>query len=277
MRIEIDDPARPEVRDDPNSRFLTLPLSPVATPGRFLTAEWRDLVMLNYEVDPGVLAPLVPAGTELDLWQGSALVSIVGFRFLRTRVLGLAIPGHVNFEEVNLRFYVRRAGPEGWRRGVVFVKELVPRAAIAWVARTLYNENYVALPMRHEIEELPENAARRVTYACRFAGRWCRAGVTAGGAASLPPPDSEATFITEHYWGYARQRDGGTVEYRVEHPQWRVSAATANLFECDVAALYGAPFAGALAGPPRSAFLAEGSLVSVRRGERLASISPGLG
>lgn len=246
---------------------------------RFLTAEWRDLVMLNYEVDPGVLLPLVPAGTDLDLWQGRALASVVGFRFLRTRVLGLAIPGHCNFEEVNLRFYVRRAGPEGLRRGVVFVKELVPRFAIAWVARTLYNENYVALPMRHEIQERPDIAARQVAYEWRHGGRWCRAGVTAGGTAggaTIPPPDSEATFITEHYWGYARQRDGGTVEYQVEHPQWRVSAATESVLECDVAALYGAPFAEALSRPPTSAFLADGSAVTVRRGVRLASISPGL-
>ena len=238
-------------------------------PSRFLTAEWRDLVMLNYEVEPGVLAPFVPAGTELDLWQGRALVSVVGFRFLRTRVLGLAIPGHCNFDEVNLRFYVRHAGAEGWRRGVVFVKEIVPRFAIAWVARTLYSENYVALPMRHEIQERPEIAARRVAYDWRQAGRWCRAGVTAGAAPWIPPADSEATFITEHYWGYAKQRDGGTVEYRVEHPQWRVSAASESRFECEVAGLYGPQFAGALSGPPTSAFLAEGSPVTVRRGARL--------
>ena len=130
---------------------------------RFLTAEWRDLVMLNYEVDPGILAGLVPAGTELDLWQGRALVSVVGFHFRRTRVLGVAIPGHANFEEVNLRFYVRRAAPGvagEWRRGVVFVKEIVPRRAIAWVARTLYNENYVALPMRHAVAELEAGGRR---------------------------------------------------------------------------------------------------------------------
>ncbi|MEO8195450.1 MAG: DUF2071 domain-containing protein [Thermoanaerobaculia bacterium] len=238
---------------------------------RFLTAEWRDLVMLNYEVDPGVLTALVPAGTVLDLWQGRALVSVVGFRFLHTRMLGLAIPGHVNFDEVNLRFYVRNEAPEGWRRGVVFVKEIVPRRAIAWVARTLYNENYVALPMRHDIRQRPDVAARQVAYEWRHGGRWCCAGLTAGatpGGAAIPPPDSEATFITEHYWGYVRQRDGGTVEYRVEHPRWRVSAATDVTFECDVAALYGAQFARFLAVPPASAFLAEGSPVTVRRGVR---------
>jgi uncharacterized protein YqjF (DUF2071 family) len=236
---------------------------------RFLTAQWRDLVMLNYEVDPGILAALVPAGTELDLWQERALVSVVGFHFRRTRVMGVAIPGHCNFEEVNLRFYVRRKGPEGWRRGVVFVKEIVPRFAIAWVARTLYNENYVALPMRHSIVEGEPDAVRSISYQWRHHGRWCDVGVVASGPPGIPPADSEATFITEHYWGYARQRDGGTVEYQVEHPQWRVSPALESRFECDIAALYGAPFARFLAVAPASAFLADGSPVTVRRGERL--------
>ncbi len=239
----------------------------------FLTAQWRDLVMLNYEVDPAVLLPLVPAGTELDLWHGRALVSVVGFHFRRTRVLGVAIPGHCNFEEVNLRFYVRREGPEGWRRGVVFVKEIVPRFAIAWVASTLYNENYVALPMRHKVLEREAGATRSVGYDWRHEGRWCHVGVVARGLPVLPPVGSEEAFITEHYWGYVRQRDGKTVEYQVEHPQWRVSSAVESEFECDVAALYGPQFAGFLAGPPASAFLAEGSPVTVRRGALLQDVA----
>ena len=118
----------------------------------FLTAEWRHLAMLNYEADPKLLAPFVPSGTELDLWNGKNFVSVVGFLFQKTRVLGIPVPFHRNFEEVNLRFYVRRKAPDGWRRGVVFIKELVPRRAIAWTARTFYNEPYLALPMAHQIE-----------------------------------------------------------------------------------------------------------------------------
>ena len=109
----------------------------------FLTASWTDLVILNYEVPPAVVLPLVPRGTELDIWQGQALVSLVGFLFTDTRVRGLAIPWHRHFEEVNLRFYVRRrvaSAPD--RRAVVFVRELVPRYAIAAIARFLYNEPY---------------------------------------------------------------------------------------------------------------------------------------
>ena len=99
----------------------------------FLTARWVDLAMVNYEVDPALVRALVPAGTELDLWSGRCLVSVVGFQFLETRVLGLALPFHRNFEEVNLRFYVRRTVGDEARRGVVFVKEIVPRRAIAWM------------------------------------------------------------------------------------------------------------------------------------------------
>jgi uncharacterized protein len=231
---------------------------------QFLTADWRDLVMLNYEIDPSVLAGLVPRGTELDAWDGRHFVSVVGFRFLRTRVLGLAIPGHRNFEEVNLRFYVRRRASDGWRRGVVFIKELVPRRAIAWTARALYNENYFALRMKHRV------TARTASYSWRFTKRWHAMSLEAVGESYVPAEESEESFITEHYWGYARQRDGGTVEYRVEHPRWSVRRAATASLSCDVAQLYGPAFARYVSGTPSSAFLADGSGIVVRRGVRVA-------
>jgi uncharacterized protein YqjF (DUF2071 family) len=197
--------------------------------------------MVNYEVDPALLAPLVPRGTELDPWNGRTFVSVVGFRFLDTRVLGVAIPGHRDFEELNLRFYVRRKSEDGWRRGVVFVKEIVPRRAIAWVARVLYNENYVAAAMRHEVRREPNGgpSVRSAAYEWFHANRWNRVSVECPGAPYVPADDSEETFITEHYWGYARQRNGGTVEYQVEHPRWDVLRGSSASFDCDVAPLYG--------------------------------------
>jgi uncharacterized protein len=199
----------------------------------FLTAAWRDLAMLNYEVPAALLRPLVPSGTELDTWDGATLASMVGFRFLDTRVLGLPIPGHRDFDEVNLRFYVRRRGEDGdWRRAVVFVRELVPRRAIAFVARWLYNEPYTAVPTRHELEPVSPTGRQlgRVAYAWRLADRWHRLEVRTSGRPTLPEPSSEAAFITEHY---------------------------------------GAGFAECLGAPPRSAFLAEGSEVRVFRGRLL--------
>jgi uncharacterized protein YqjF (DUF2071 family) len=231
----------------------------------FLTAEWRDLVMLNFEIDPVILAPLVPAGVELDTWQDRHFVSIVGFLFRDTRVRGLPIPFHVNFEEVNLRFYVRRHVGGETRRAVVFIKEVVPRWAIAQAARLLYNEPYVALPMDHKIVN---GQGRTITY--RFRQRmWNTIMARVEGQPAIPAADSEASFIIEHYWGYTAQRDGGTLEYRVEHPPWRVWLARDAFFTCGVEELYGPAFAAALARPPDSAFVAEGSPVAVYPGARL--------
>jgi uncharacterized protein YqjF (DUF2071 family) len=232
----------------------------------FLTAEWRHLLMLNFRVRPELLQSRVPHGTELDLWKGEALVSIVGFMFLRTRLKGLPIPFHQNFEEINLRFYVRRKHPDGDRRGVVFIKEIVPRSAIAFVARTIYNENYAALPMQHVIAE--KDGAAKVSYGWREAGRWNQIEGETCGAWALPAAGSEEEFITEHYWGYACQRDGGCMEYRVDHPQWRV-AKVRPVIDADFATTYGQEFAEPLRAPPTSAFLADGSGVSVFGGIRL--------
>jgi len=213
--------------------------------------------MLDYAVDPAILRPLVPAGVALDLLDGRALVTVVGFRFLRTRVLGLAVPGHRDFDEVNLRFYVRREVGGEVRRGVTFVRELVPRLAIALVARAAFNEPYRAVPMRHE------RSASRRSYAWRTGGRWQHVAASTVGAPAVPSPGSEAAFVTQRHWGYTRQRDGRTIEYEVTHDRWRVWPAESPSLSADVAPLWGAAFVPALSGPPLGALVAEGSAVTV--------------
>jgi uncharacterized protein len=234
----------------------------------FLTAKWRYLAMLNYEVDPAILSPFIPQGTELDFWNGKAFVSLVGFLFEETRVCGIPIPFHRNFEEVNLRFYVRRKAHDGWRRGVVFIKELVPRTAIAFVARKLYNENYLAVPMSHQIEK-SHTEIKSVSYFWRFGGNENYMKLTTRGGVQLLIEGSEQEFITEHYWGYTTQRDGSALEYRVEHPRWQVWETNAAELHCDVAKLYGEKFHDSLSRPSSSAFLADGSGVKVYKGIRL--------
>lgn len=235
--------------------------------------------MLNFLIDPAVLKPWTPRGVELDAWSGRTYVSVVGFRFLHTRMLGIAIPFHQAFDEVNLRSYVRRRGPEGWRRGVVFVRELVPRPAVAIVARLCYNEPYRFLPMRSTIEANAGNLriGGRVEYAWRIDRRWNALRATVDGPATSPAKETETEFITEHYWGYSAQRDGGCVEYRVEHEPWRVHPVRDAALECDVARVYGTAFADALARPCHSAWIAEGSQVVVHRGVRIESQQPGTG
>ncbi len=217
--------------------------------------------MLSYVVDSHLIAPLVPSGTEIDFENGEAFLSVVGFLFLDTRLLGLPIPLHRDFEEVNLRFYVRKKSADTWRRGVVFIRELVPRRAIALVARTFYGENYVAVPMKHEIEDLDGNV--KVEYSWRRDRKWESLKMDAVGESQLIPAGSHAEFITEHYWGYTALRSGCS-EYRIEHAHWKIWNASSFELNADTAALYGEQFLETLSQPPRSAFIADGSPITVQ-------------
>ena len=234
----------------------------------FLSAEWRDLVMLNYAVEPNLLAAYVPRDTKLDSFNGTTYVSLVGFRFLRTKLFGfLTVPFHSNFDEVNLRFYVRRQESDGIRRGVVFISEIVPRMAIARIARTVYGENYVSYPMRHSIER---NGPRvRAAYQWRLNREWCRLRAESSCSPAHPSEGSLNQFITEHYWGYTARPNRASLEYHVSHVPWRVWTAGAASFEGDASALYGPTFAEVLRRSPDSAFIAEGSPVLISTGNQL--------
>jgi len=225
----------------------------------FLTAAWRDLVLLNWRVDPALLAPHVPAGTELDPWEGAHWVSLVGFRFLDLAVKGVPAIGHRDFPEINLRFYVRREVDGELRRGVVFLRELTPRRLVEWVARAVYNEPYETLPLRALVE------GRRTGYELELNGGRQQMAVKSDG--DWRGPEAMEEFFIEHYWGYNRQTDGGTMEYEVTHPAWKVRSVELAQFDLDVAALYGPDWAAALAGEPDSVVNADGSGVEVFSGE----------
>jgi hypothetical protein len=230
-------------------------------------------VVLTYEIDPARIAARVPPGTEIDGLRGRTFISFVGFRFLNARVLGVPIPFHGEFEQVNLRFYVRRRDGEGWRRGVVFVREIVPLPAVAFVARHLYGENCLALPMRHSIDgdSIRLRPGGSVEYAWQHRGRWNRLGARVSGDPAPPFPGSVEEFVAEHGWGYTVRRDGRTSEFQVEHPPWEIRPAASAALDCDVGALYGPEFEDAVRGRPGSAFLADGSTVVVHRAARLAA------
>ncbi len=237
-------------------------------PNTFLTAEWRKLIMAQYTVSPAILAPWLPPGVDLDLFRGHCYVSLVGFLFDQVRVRGVAIPFHTRFEEVNLRFYVTRTEADGTRkRGVVFLREFVPRTTITVIARSIYEEPYATLPMRHRIDY--GFNALEVEYAWRHHGAWSRLAVEADPAAQPIAAGSEEEFITEHYWGYTKRTRGNTSEYGVEHPRWSVYSVRSHTIEADFAALYGPAFTPLNAAAPASVLLAEGSAVRVLEGARL--------
>ncbi len=236
----------------------------------FLTADWRKIIMAQYEVEPATRAPWLPSGLELDLYQGRCYVSLVGFLFDRVRVLGLPIPFHTSFEEVNLRFYVTRSEPDGTRkRGVVFIREFVPRAAITLIANSLYEEPYATLPMRHSIVSTP--GVLTVSYYWRYNNVWHSLAAEADPTPQPIEPDSEEEFITEHYWGYTKRSRGNTSEYGVQHPRWQLYPIRNFEGKTDFAALYGPAFASLHGQPPASVLLVEGSSVTVSTGTRLPS------
>jgi uncharacterized protein YqjF (DUF2071 family) len=248
-------------------------------PSTFLTAEWRKLIMAQYEVDPVVLTPYLPPGVELDFYrngtQSRCYVSLVGFLFDRVRVKGVAIPFHTRFEEVNLRFYVTRTEPGGaTKRGVVFIREFVPRAAITWVANSIYEEPYATLAMRHSIVASADTLNVRYDWRHRVAGRstWHSLAVEAEPTPQPIAPDSEEEFLTEHYWGYTKRSRGSTSEYGVVHPRWSIYPIRSFSIQADFAALYGPEFAHLDHAAPASILLAEGSSVSVLQGTRLPAI-----
>lgn len=223
--------------------------------------------MANYFIDAAALNPYLPCRTELDSFNGHHYVSLVGFLFANTKVLGLSIPFHRTFQEVNLRFYVRYKEEGTWKRGVVFIKELVPRHAIAFIANTLYGENYATHHMTHEWKSTGEHL--EVSYNWKVKDEWNYLKAVAEKSPSALVEGSEEEFITEHYWGYTFVNQNCAGAYQVMHPPWRVHKVNRYEVKCNSELLYGPRFAEALAQKPTSVFLAEGSPVRVMKGTKI--------
>ena len=248
-------------------------------PFTFLTADWRKLIMMQYEVAPALLERRLPPGLELDLYEGRAYVSLIGFLFDRVRLLRVPPPFHTRFEEVNLRFYVRRPMPDGsHRRGVVFLREIVPKPMITLIARALYGEAYATAPTAHRWSSQGPNARAvrhgtpplEIEYEWKHRGQWNYLGVQAGHRCVPMVASSMEEFITEHYWGYTKRRGGGTAEYAVEHGRWEVFPVQRYRVGCDFGSLYGPDFAPLVDRAPDHVLLAEGAPVSIRWGGKVA-------
>lgn len=230
-------------------------------PKKFLTAEWRKLILANYPVEASVLTPYLPAHTELEYWNNKVYVSLVGFMFMNTRVFGIKIPFHINFPEVNLRFYVRYNDKGNWKRGVVFIKEIVPRPAISLVANTIFNEHYITLPVTNTVQTEKEQLT--IGYNWKYRNNWNKLEVQASPVLSDIKTNSEAEFFTEQFWGYSVKSIDTTSEYEVKHPRWKQYVVNNYTIECDFAALYGEAFSYLAQSTPASVILAEGSQISV--------------
>jgi uncharacterized protein YqjF (DUF2071 family) len=227
----------------------------------FLTARWEDLVMANYSVPPEILLPYLPKGVELDLFEGKAYVSLVGFIFKNTRLFGVPIPLMGTFEEINLRFYVKRKDGDTFKRGVVFINETVPYKIVAFIANKLYKEHYISIPTKSRITQI--ESLKEICFQWKPKTGWNKIAITTDNISALMPSDSIEEFIFEHYYGYTKVSDTETQEYRVNHPRWRINNVITTDIHCDFRAMYGNDFAFLSERNPDSVIFAEGSNVSV--------------
>lgn len=232
----------------------------------FLTAQWRDLIIASYSVDPGLLEPRLPGGLELDLFEGRAVCSLVGFMFLDTRVVGVRWPGYRDFPEINLRFYVRERG--GGRRGVVFVRELVRSRVVAQIARRVYNEPYVRARIGSDIGEVGDE--RRVQYTFGLRGGVGRMRVGSDAESEIPAEGSAEHWFKEHQWGYGMSRSGRTLRYEVRHPWWACHRVREHEIDVDWGPIYGPRWAALRDAAPISVAHAAGSPVEVHGAQPLS-------
>lgn len=215
--------------------------------------------MVNFEVNPAILKPYLPFGTELDSWNGKYFVSVVGFKFLNTKVMGIKFPFHVNFEQVNLRFYVKRKVGNEIRHGVVFIKEIIDKSIVKFVARMLYKENYVQQPMRHSWQE--KNDHFNIKYEWKWKDKWNSISVKTKKVLTDTLKGSQERFIAEHYWGNIKVKNNKSYEFRVEHPPWKIYSLIDYNINVDFETVYGKSFGILKNQKPSSVFLVEGSEV----------------
>lgn len=256
----------------PENRILYAKPSSLTDPPRmpvFLKARWQNLVMANYAVSPELLQPYVPPGVTLDFFRDKCYISLVGFLFKGTRLFRIPVPFLGSFEEINLRFYVKRGVDNDARRGVVFINETVPYRAVAWVANKLYNEHYTAVSTKHSRETT--GTIQKIRYGWKTKAGWNQIAVTAGTSPVVMESGSFEEYIFEHYYGYTKISNTVTEEYAVKHPRWLVHEVTDYSIQCDFGALYGPAFGWLKNVNPEAVFLAEGSAVEVDwKRERLA-------
>ena len=227
----------------------------------FLKANWENIIMVNYEIDPEILLPFLPNGVELDLFNGKAYISLVGFMFKKTKLFNVPIPKFGTFEEINLRFYVVRKEDGTTKRGVVFINETIPYKIVAWMANKLYKEHYTVVPTKHNI--IKDAVNQKIKFEWLLDNKWNSIYVENRMSSHKMVNDSLEKFIYEHYYGYTKIDVQKTEEYRLHHPSWKIHQVMNYGIDCDFKAMYGKSFSVLNDTKPTAVFIAEGSTVEI--------------
>jgi uncharacterized protein len=228
----------------------------------FLKANWENIIMANYVINPKILVPFLPKGVELDFFNDKCYISLVGFMFKNIKLFNIPIPFFGSFEEINLRFYVKRIDENGLtRRGVVFINETIPYPIVAWMANKLYNEQYTVVPTKHNIVE--DKFFKIVEFEWLLNQKWNSIKVQATVASKEMEKNSLERFIYEHYFGYTKISESETEEYKLQHPSWKVSQVTDYAIDCNFEAMYSKSFSVLNEIKPEAVFIADGSAVAI--------------
>jgi uncharacterized protein YqjF (DUF2071 family) len=228
----------------------------------FLSAQWENLIMANYAVSPDLLLPYLPKGVELDTFNNKIYVSLVGFMFKKTSLFNVPIPFFGTFEEINLRFYVKRVEGNHVKRGVVFINETVPHKSVAWLANKLYKEHYIAIPTRSKINIT--TPLKNIDYQWKINDDWNHLSVNVTKENLQMEVGSIEEFIFEHYYGYTKINNVLTQEYKVNHPRWLVNKVIDYAVHCDFKSMYGEDFSFLSNQQPDAVITAQGSPVTVK-------------
>jgi uncharacterized protein YqjF (DUF2071 family) len=227
----------------------------------FLKAKWENIIMANYQIEPELLLPFLPKGVSLDLHQGKAYVSLVGFLFKNTKLFNVPIPFFGSFEEINLRFYVVKKEGNELKRGVVFINATIPYRLVAWIANKLYKENYTVVPTKHQL--ISSSETNHIKFEWLLQKKWNSIAVDFDSKAESMKTDSLEKFIYEHYYGYTKINELQTEEYQLKHPSWKTHKITNYKIDCDFEAMYGKSFSILNQTQPSAVFIAEGSDVAI--------------
>ena len=227
----------------------------------FLKAKWENIIMANYQIEPELLLPFLPKGVSLDLYQGKAYVSLVGFMFKNTKLFDVPIPFFGTFEEINLRFYVVRKEGDELKRGVVFINETIPYRLVAWIANKLYKEHYTVVPTKHQLIKTSES--NHIQFEWLLQKKWNSIAVDFDSKTESMKTDSLEKFIYEHYYGYTKINEHQTEEYQLRHPSWKTHKINDYNIDCDFEAMYGKSFSILNQTKPTAVFIAKGSDVSI--------------
>lgn len=228
-----------------------------------LRAEWNNIIMANYVVPEELLLPLIPYKTRLDLFEGESYVTLAAFMFLNTEMLGFNIPFHSNFEEVALRFYVRSNNPLSEQRGVVFIKEIVPKYAISLLANTFFGQKYTTLKMKSFHRDAGDTM--ETGYEWKYQNKWNKIMAKTGKRSTPIQQNNFNEFIADHYFGYRKYGETKTYQYEVEHKLWDTFNVHNYSVECDFGSLFGNEFSILNEIKPKSVFMLKGSEIRIHQ------------